>query len=144
MLRPLKIDAAVEDLKKHSLAPLRGEIAQLVYLAATRDYNTGKYYHDGLAARFTPEIASEALAECHKEIFQRVIDAPLKDVVMQLEEYMKGNYPENDIISTWLTLEPYRVIVPLSCDPLSAKLFCSNLMIALAILESRAKNRPTN
>jgi hypothetical protein len=144
MLRPIKIDAAVEDLKKHSLAPLRGEIAQLVYLAATRDYNTGKYYHDGLAARFTPEIAGKALAECHKEIFQKVIDAPLKDVVVQLEEYMKGSYRGNEIINTWLTLEPYRVIIPLSCDPLSAKLFCSNFMIALAILESRAKNPPEN
>lgn len=144
MLRPIKIDAAVEDLKKHSLAPLHGDVAQLVYLAATRDYNTGKYYHDGLAARFTPEIASKALAECHNEVFQKVVDAPLKDVVMQLEEYIRGSYPANELINTWLTLEPYRVIIPLSCDPLSAKLFCSNFMIALAILESRVKNRPQN
>jgi hypothetical protein len=144
VLRAIKVDTAIEDLKKHSLAPLRGEVAQLVYLAATRDYNTGKYYHDGLAARFTQEIAGQALAECHKEVFQKIVDTPLENIVLQLEEYIKGGYPENEILNTWRTLEPYRVIIPLSCDPLSAKLFCSNFMIALAILESRGKNRQQN
>lgn len=138
------MSAAVEDLKKHSLASLHGEIARLVYLAATRDYNTGQYYHDGLASRFTQEIANKAIAECHEQVFQRVVEAPLEELVSQLEEYARGDYSEEEIISTWLNLEPYRVIIPLTCDPLSAKLFCSNLKIALAILESRVKNRPRN
>lgn len=144
MLRPIEMSAAVEDLKKHSLASLHGEIARLVYLAATRDYNTGQYYHDGLASRFTQEIANKAIAECHEQVFQRVVEAPLEELVSQLEEYARGDYSEEEIISTWLNLEPYRVIIPLTCDPLSAKLFCSNLKIALAILESRVKNRPKN
>lgn len=146
MLRPLNLGAAVEDLRKHSLAPLRGEIARLVYLAATRDYNTGKYYHDGLSVRFSPEIASQALAECHQEIFRKIVETPLKELVTQLEEYIRSEpgCPTDQIVSTWSTLESYRVIIPLACDPLSAKLFCSNFMIALAILESRAKNRLKN
>lgn len=144
MLRPIEISTAVEDLKKHSLASLHGEIARLVYLASTRDYNTGEYYHDGLAVTFTQEITSRAIAQCHEEVFQRVLKAPLEELVSDLEEYIKGGYSKDEIIRTWLTLEPYRVIIPLTCDPLSARLFCSNLMIALAILESRAKNRPTN
>jgi hypothetical protein len=146
MLRPLNVGMALEDLKKHSLAPLRGEIARLVYLAATRDYNTGRYYHDGLSVRFTPEIASQALAECHQEIFQKMVETPLKELVFQLEEYINDDCgcQLNEIVSTWSRLETYRVIIPLSCDPLSAKLFRSNFMIALAILESRAKNRLEN
>jgi hypothetical protein len=144
MLRPMELSAAVEDLKKHSLASLHGDVARLVYLAATRDYNTGKYYHDGLASRFTQEIAGRALADCHQEIFQKMVEAPLRDLVSHLEEYIRSDCQEDEVISTWLTLEPYRVIIPLCCDPLSAKLFCSNLMIALVILQSRAKNRPKN
>lgn len=146
MLTPLSLGAAVEDLKKHSLAPLRGEIARLVYLAATRDYNTGRYYHDGLSIRFTPEIANQALAECHQEIFQKMVEIPLHELVAQLEEYIHGDSDclMDQIVSTWMTLESYRVIIPLFCDPLSAKLFCSNFMIALAILESRARNRLKN
>ena len=113
----------------------------MVYLAATRDYNTGKYYHDGLAIKFTQEIASQALAACHQETFQRLVEAPLEDLVGQLDKYIKSNNSEEaEVISTWLELEPFRVTIPLNCDPISAQLFCSNLRIALAILDSRAKN----
>lgn len=140
----MNLSAAVEDLKRHTLALLHGDVARLVYLAATRDYNTGKYYHDGLAARFNEEIAASALAECHREVFERMVDSPLADFVGHLEEYTRGACEEDQVISTWMTLEPYRVIIPLNSDPLSAKLFCSNVMIALVILESRAKNRLRN
>lgn len=140
MLKPIDTKAAVEDLKERTLASLRGEMARLVYLAATRDYNTGKYYHDGLALRFTEEIANRALAQCHGECFQRMVEAPLSEMVKQLEEYAQG-VGTDDTVRTWLNLQPYRVITPLSCDPLSARLFCSNVMIALSILELRAKSR---
>lgn len=140
----MELSAAVEDLKKHTLVSLRGEIARLIYLAGTRDYNTGKYHHDGLALRFTQEIANEAIGKCHEEVFRRVAETPLEDLVSQLQEYITGEYREDEVIAAWLKLEPYRVVIPLTCDPLSAKLFCSNLMIALAILESRAKNRAKN
>lgn len=144
MLRSSNIIAAVDDLKKHSLLHVRGEIAQLVYLASTRDYNTGKYHHDGLALCFTEEVAGEAVALCHEEVFRRVLEVPLKELVSKLEEYMATIYTTENFLSTWLTLEPYRMDIPASCDPLSAKLFCSNLAIALSVLESRAKNRSEN
>lgn len=135
----LQIREAVDDLKKRSLAVLRGDIAQLVYVAGTRDYNTGQYYHDGLAACFTPEIASKALAQCHQECFRRVVEASMRELVTQLDEYIKSNRAPVGFISIWLSLEPYRVLTPLACDPFSAKLFCSNFKIALSILESRAR-----
>lgn len=141
MFRSSQISAAVEDLKKHSLQHIRGEIAQLVYLASTRDYNTGKYYHEGLALCFTEQVAGEAVARCHEEIFRRVVEAPLKELVSKLEEYMETIDTTDKFLSVWLTLEPYRMIIPMTCDPLSAKLFCSNLAIALSILESRVKSR---
>lgn len=140
----MEITAAIEDLWKHTLAPLHGDIARLVYLAGTRDYNTGKYYHDGLALRFSQEIANQALAECHEEVFRRVAGASLEELVSQLREYIKDDYSANEIIATWLNLEPYRVIIPRTRDAISVKLFCSNFTIALAILESRAKSHREN
>lgn len=144
MLRHLDTGAAVEDLKKRTLASLRGDISRLVYLTATRDCNTGKYYHDGLATQFTEEIADLALAECHQEIFRKLAEAPLEEIVRQLEDYVRASYSTDEIIQTWSKLEPYRLMVPLICDRLSARLFCSNFTIALAILQSRAKNRYRN
>lgn len=144
MFRSSRISAAVEDLKNRTLLHIPGDIAQLVYLASTRDYNTGKYYHDGLALCFTEQAAGEAVARCHEEIFRRVLEAPLKELVSKLEQYMDTIDTTDKFLSTWLTLEPYRMIIPVTCDPLSAKLFCSNLAIALSILESRVKNGAEN
>ena len=101
-----------------------------------RDYNTGLYVHQGLAARFSPEAASEALADCHQECFQELISLELKDLTAQLDLYMRstGGAP-NDFLRAWKDLEPYRVAVPVGTDSLMAQFLFSNLKIALAILE---------
>jgi hypothetical protein len=141
MITRMDLHAAKQDIKVHSLANLPGEIGKLVYLAATRDYNTGKYYHDGLAVRFSEEIANKALAACHEETFRRLVSTSLEKLVEQLDAYVKSAHSiESEVIDAWQRLEIYRVTVPLACDSLSAQLFCSNLKIALAILESRASH----
>jgi len=140
MLATRDINGAVDYLKKRTLASLGGDIARLIYVAGTRDYNTGVYYHDGIASCFTQEIASRALAQCHEESFRRIVECTIEDLVEQLEQYMKVNCSESFLV-TWLDIEPYRVLTPLACDPLSSKIFCSNFKIALSILASRANNR---
>jgi hypothetical protein len=140
MLATRDVNGAVDYLKKRTLASLRGDIARLVYVAGTRDYNSGVYYHDGVASCFTQAIANRALAQCHEESFRSIVEAPIETLVDKLEEYIRANCSES-LLSTWLDIEPYRVLAPLACDPLSTKLFCSNFKIALSILASRAKNR---
>jgi hypothetical protein len=65
----LDIDAVVTDLKNRTLSGLPGEMAQLVYLASTRDYNTGQYFHEGLASEFSGPLASQALALAIGKLF---------------------------------------------------------------------------
>lgn len=142
MLKSMNIEAAIADLRRRTLPYVPGEIGRLIYLAATRDYNTGKYYHDGLASAFSNEVANQALEECHNEIFRSLVESSLEDIVGQLERYLSSICEEaSEIIGFWERIEPYRIAVPVSSDPLSARLFCSNIKIALAILKSRAKNR---
>lgn len=136
----IDIERAREDLKNRTLAKLPGDIARLIYLAGTREYNTGRYHHDGLAFHFTPEGAARALAACHQEIFDRLALCPLEELVRQLEIYLQSTHENpDDVLRTWRTLKSYRVIVPLECDPLAAKLFVSNIKIALAVLQSRQR-----
>ena len=52
------VQAAYDDLLKRSLSKVSCDLARLIYLASTRDYNTGAYHHDGLASRFRPDAAS--------------------------------------------------------------------------------------
>lgn len=144
-VNPLSLSAAMDDLRKHTLRALAGNLSRLIYLAATRDYNTGRYYHDGLAIRFSPSIAGQALAACHRETFENLAELPLEQFVCQLEEYVRSNSSDwEELLSMWRTLEPFRVVIPNACDPISAQLFCSNVRVALAVLDCRAKNLRKN
>jgi len=109
-----------------------------------RDYNTGLYYHDGLASRFTQEIACEALANCHREAFAQLLGCSLRDLVGQIEGYIESTHTSpRDFVAAWKKLEPYRVAVPVETDPVTAQLLFSSFKIALAILEARLPSVPT-
>lgn len=144
MAKQIGIQAAIADLKKHTLPRLPGDIARLVYLAATRDYNTGRYYHEGLAHIYTQEFAARALQECHNDVFQDLVRSSIEDLLWQIELYVNSGCAQTDeFIDFWEKAEPYRVAIPLASDPISAQLFNSNVKIALAILRHR-ENNPRN
>jgi hypothetical protein len=135
--------AAADDLRRRTLADMREPLGRLIYLASTRDYNTGLYYHHGLALRFSEEAACEALADCHREAFEELVAASLEELVYELEAYLKSTrVAPGDFIAAWKGLEPYRVAVPVGIDSLSSELVFSNLKVALAILEQRLMARP--
>src|SRR5260370_24771480 len=75
------VEGAYDDLLRRSLSKIKGDLARLIYVASTRDYNTGKYRHDGLAARFQAEIAGQALEMAHREIFHRLAEGSLRELV---------------------------------------------------------------
>jgi hypothetical protein len=139
---PVQAEEACEDLKNRTLVSLPGCFGRLIYLASMRDYNTGQYYHDGLAKRFSEATAADALAKCHREAFQLLLRSPLEEVVGELERYIGSTPAEADqLLDTWERLQPYRIAVPAQSSPVLAEFFTSNIKIALAILKyRRSKN----
>lgn len=134
---PAKIEAAVRDLEERTLAELPGDLTRLVYLSSTRDYNTGEYQHAGLADRYGAETAQCALARCHQSAFEDLVQLRLADLVLQLATYIESTGAERDkVLATWRDLEAYRVLIPVSCDRLSAEFFVSNIKLALEVLRS--------
>jgi hypothetical protein len=112
----------------------------LVYLASSRDCNTGKYYHDGLAFHFSQDVASKAMALCHREVFDRLVYASLEELIEELSDYISStNERPEDFLKSWEHLGSYRVTIPSECDELEAAVFLSNLKMALAILGTRRK-----
>ncbi len=69
----IDISAAADDVRNRTLSRLPVDFARLVYLASTRDYNSGRYFHDGLSFHFNEPVAAMALEVCHREVFDRLV-----------------------------------------------------------------------
>lgn len=144
-VKRLDIEAAAADLRARTLDKLPGDMARLLCLASMRDYNSGEYFHDGLAIRFTHEVACGALKACHSEVFKRLAFLSLESLADELESYLSSSgLRAEDFLAAWGRIEPFRVAIPLDSDPLSARLFCSNVRIALAVLASRLEHAPVD
>ena len=139
----MDVQQAAEDFQRRSLSGYPRPLDQLIYLASMRDYNTGLYYHDGLASRYSQEVACEAMADCHRDAFRKLLASSLEDLVDQMEAYMASTHTSRtDFLTAWKRLEPYRVAVPVESDPLAAQFLFSSFKIALAILETRLRSQP--
>jgi len=134
----MPLQQAYDDLLNRSLSRIPSELGRLIYLASTREYNTGHYYHQGLADRFGPEAAQKALEIAHRQTFYKVSACSLEDLVEELERYLASTKEEPlECLNAWQKLEPYRIAVPADVNGTVARLFTSNLRLALAILRFR-------
>jgi hypothetical protein len=144
-LRLIPVQEAYEDLLQRTLARISSDLGRLIYLASTRDYNTGNYHHDGLAARFRPEIARKALEIAHRQVFCQVAAYSLEELVEQLETYIQSSRESRvEILGAWQKLEPYRIAIPAGVNSAVARLFLSNVRLALAISRFRLAEDRSN
>jgi hypothetical protein len=142
--KPLKMNQAYDDLESRTLAGMASDLARLIYLASTRDYNSGMYHHEGFAARYGQEQALDALQTAHREIFCRLVALPLEELVSDLECYVRmSREAATGFIQAWQELEPYRVAVPMEVDATMVRLFLSNIRLALEVLRWRQEQNQT-
>ena len=135
---PADVLSAHEDFSSRTLARIPAALERLIYIASTRDYNSGLYHHEGLASRFGGVVAAQALQCAHIETFQAVSAMPLRQLSEEIEQYMRSSREEPEaFLSAWQKLEPYRVAIPMEVDPTIAELFASNVKIALLVLQHR-------
>jgi hypothetical protein len=139
-LKPADVEMASRNLEAKTLLHLPGKFARLIYLASTRDYNNGRYYHAGLAHQFGDQAAASALASCHREAFRGLVLCPVSKLAQELEAYLSWTrLPLSEFARAWGRLQPYRIAIPLDCSPITARFFATNVTAALAILQARQK-----
>ena len=139
------VQEAYDDILRRSLSKLSCDLGRLIYLASTRDYNTGSYHHDGLSSRFTPEIARKALEIAHRQVFYKVSAYSLQELVEEIEIYFAASHEDpKKVLLTWQKLEPFRIAVPVEVNPVVSRLFLSNIRLALAIFRFRQQSAPSD
>jgi len=144
-LANLDAQKAYDDLWQRTLAKISGNLNRMIYLASTRDYNSGRYHHAGLEGAFGYEAVRQALEAAHQEIFGKLTRSSLEELVRELELYVRssGESPE-ELLRTWRTLQPYRVAIPLGVDRMAAQLLLSNLKLGLEVLQKRRSQQPNH
>lgn len=136
MLRQLQIHRQIiQDISVSLLAPLPSLYQRLLHLASSRDERTGRYENARLAGLYPEPALHEALARCHEEILECILETPLvqqeKDLWKCLESLPGGFLSE---LETWQKLEFESRLLPEETPEYLKQLFRSNLRVLLQVL----------
>jgi hypothetical protein len=129
----------IEDFTATTLASIPSPFGRLIYLSSLRDLASGRYEHAGLLALHREEAVQQALAKCHEEVFERVLETPLAEQAEDVRgclQTMPGGLTIT--VSHWRRMEAYRVLLPEESPDYLKELFCSNLRALLEILQSES------
>jgi len=124
------------DLSVHSLESMGGTYERLAYVANLRDPSTGIYSHERLSAVYGEENVSQALADCHEELFERLLESPLalqeEDLLSYLEVLPGGREEHLRECSG-----KAKAWIPPQAPDYLKKLFCSNLNALCELLQEQ-------
>jgi hypothetical protein len=124
------------DLSVHSLESMGGMYERLAYVANLRDPSTGIYSHERLCAVFGQEGVAQALADCHEELFERLLESPLalqeEDLLAYLDVLPGGREEHLQECS-----EKAKTWIPPQAPDYLKKLFCSNLNALCELLQEK-------
>ena len=141
-MKPVPPKGALErgpasDLWRNTLSQIPTVFGRLIYLSALRGPNSGVYEHHGLSLVFGPRAANEALRRSHEETFREWLGFGLEQQKADLDLYLTGLVDERAaVVDTWLRLNPYRNLMPLSARATEQELFLVDFKALLEILRN--------
>jgi len=129
------------DLALQYLEPLTGNFARLAYIASLKNPVTNIYVHDRLSAIYGQEPVGQALAKCHEELFERLLETPLAQQEEDLRQFV-GTLPEGVAKGVRSCQERVESWIPVEAPDYLKELFRSNLNALFGLLRKRnSKNR---
>jgi len=132
-------EAAAAESWQRTLSAIPTMIGRVAYLASLRNAHTGSYEHVGLAQRIGEDGVDRVILRSHMSVFQEWLCFGLERQKEELDEYFSGlDRDKREIISNWLTLEPWNGWVPGESRDVERKLFNADLAVILELI--RAEN----
>jgi hypothetical protein len=130
-------EAAAADSWQRTLSTIPTLIGRVAYLSSLRNVHTGSYEHVGLAQRIGEDGVDRIIRRSHVTVFQEWLCFGLERQKGELEEYFSGlEGDRREIISNWLTLEPWNNWVPGESRDVERKLFNADLAVILELIRA--------
>ena len=130
-------ERAMKDVWRRTLAQIPTTFGKVAHLASLRNENSGQYEHFGLAQLYSDEEADRVLALSHHQVFREWLNFPLEKQRRDLEDYLESLEGERKkVLQTWLTLTPYKNLVPVDAVEAERLLFISDLELILELMRN--------
>jgi hypothetical protein len=131
----LNREAVAAESWQRTLSAIPTSIGRVAYLSSLRNAHTGSYEHYGLAQRVGEDEVDRILRRSHMTVFQEWLCFGLEQQKEELDEYFSGlEGDKREIISNWLTLEPWNNWVPGESRDVERKLFGADLAVILELI----------
>ena len=128
---------AASDLWRNTLSQMPSVFGRLVYLSALRNANTGRYEHHGLALVFGEDEANRVLRKNHSQAFAEWLGFNIEQQKADLDLYLSALFEQKKaVLEAWLSLAPYRNLVPNSVKSPEKRLYLADFKAILELLRN--------
>ena len=130
-------ERAMKDVWQRTLAQIATTFGKVAHLASLRNENSGQYEHFGLAQLYSDEEADRVLGLSHHQVFREWLNFPLEEQRQDLENYLASIEGERKtVLQTWLTLTPYKNLLPVGAVEAERLLYISDLELILELMRN--------
>jgi hypothetical protein len=133
--------SVIEDFTSRTLAAIPSDFGRLCYVSSLKDSSTGLYKHDGLMDLYSDNSVQAALAQCHEELFSRILETPLNHQERDLRNCLNVAGDQFwAVVESWRESRSFRSMCPEGLPDYLDELFCSNMNALLAIFSANRTN----
>jgi len=130
-----------EDFTSRTLAFIPNDFGRLYYVSSLMDDTTGQYVHEGLSQLYPINSVQSGLAQCHEELFSRILETPLRDQARDLRKCLETAGDQfSGVVEGWREGQYYKLLCPQGLPDYLNQLFCSNMRAMLEIFSSTQTN----
>ncbi|MCX6623475.1 MAG: hypothetical protein NTY38_20895 [Acidobacteria bacterium] len=128
--------SAAADLWRNTLSQIPTVFGRLVYLSSLRDANSGAYLHHGLSQVFGATESDQLLRRSHGDAFSEWLSFELEQQKGDLDAYLVDlSDDRRSIVEAWLSLSPYRNLIPVTVSEPERMLYLSDFEALLELLK---------